>query len=283
MPDGRARHRRVQHRAASRARGSGAAGDRDADRRCSTATRSSSSRRRRAGRRRLGDRHADRRRDPALRAPGDARGRRARPRAAPYRGRDIQWWMDAAGVLDERYDEVDDICGARATCPRCSSWAIAGPPERSTSTRSPTIGVKLVGRLAGIRGRQGAVLRLAAQPVRARRPQDEPAARHDRRVGARRTASSDAVDPPHRFEPTRVEASPPLGLDLARGGIRTILWATGFRPDYSWLDVPVLDRKGHVRHDGGVVGAPACTSWACRSCGAASRASSTAPATMRAI
>jgi putative flavoprotein involved in K+ transport len=26
-----------------------------------------------------------------------------------YRGRDIQWWMDAAGVLDQRCDEVDDI------------------------------------------------------------------------------------------------------------------------------------------------------------------------------
>ena len=35
--------------------------------------------------------------------------------------------------------------------------------------------------------------------------------------------------------------------------IRTIVWATGFRPDYSWLDVPVLDRKGLIRHDGGVV------------------------------
>jgi len=50
-----------------------------------------------------------------------------------------------------------------------------------------------------------------------------------------------------------VEASPPLGIDLTRGDIRTIVWATGFRPDYSWLDVPVLDRKGMIRHDGGVV------------------------------
>ncbi len=39
-------------------------------------------------------------------------------------------------------------------------------------------------------------------------------------------------------------------------GIKTILWATGFRPDYSWLDVPVVDRKGNIRHDGGVVEAP---------------------------
>ena len=62
--------------------------------------------------------------------------------------------------------------------------------------------------------------------------------------------------PPERFAPTFVEASPPLALDLARGSVRTILWATGFRPDYSWLEVPVLDRKGRVRHDGGVVEAP---------------------------
>ena len=27
----------------------------------------------------------------------------------------------------------------------------------------------------------------------------------------------------------------------------------GFRADYRWLDVPVLDRKGELRHDGGIV------------------------------
>ena len=59
--------------------------------------------------------------------------------------------------------------------------------------------------------------------------------------------------PPGGLAPTIVEDAPPLGLDLTSGEIRTIVWATGFRPDYSWLDVPVLDRKGLIRHDGGVV------------------------------
>ena len=63
----------------------------------------------------------------------------------------------------------------------------------------------------------------------------------------------DTVPPPHRFAPTNVPEPPRLDLDLARGEIRTILWATGFRPDYSWLDVDVLDAKSMVRHDGGVV------------------------------
>ena len=47
-----------------------------------------------------------------------------------------------------------------------------------------------------------------------------------------------------------------LQLDLRSGEIRTIVWATGFRPDYRWLDVPVLDPKGQLRHDGGVVDGP---------------------------
>ena len=64
------------------------------------------------------------------------------------------------------------------------------------------------------------------------------------------------TQPPERFEATRVPASSRLELDLTSGKISTIVWATGFRPDYSWLDVPVLDRKGRLRHDGGVVDAP---------------------------
>ena len=59
-----------------------------------------------------------------------------------------------------------------------------------------------------------------------------------------------------RFASTRIDESPTLSVDLSDGSIRTIIWATGFRPDYSWLDVPVLDRKGRIRHEGCVVDAP---------------------------
>lgn len=34
------------------------------------------------------------------------------------------------------------------------------------------------------------------------------------------------------------------------------MWATGFRPDYSWLEVPAFDRKGNLAHDRGIVDAP---------------------------
>ena len=73
---------------------------------------------------------------------------------------------------------------------------------------------------------------------------------------ARTNGRDDPAEPPQRLPPTKVEDSPPLGMDLASGEIKTIIWATGYRPDYSWLGVPVLDRKGLIRHDGGVVAAP---------------------------
>jgi putative flavoprotein involved in K+ transport len=170
-----------------------------------------------------------------------------------YRGRDIEWWMDAAGVLDERYDEVDDINRARSV----PSLQLTGSPEHRMLDLNAltTIGVKLIGRLAGINDGKaqfsGSLRNLCAMSDlkmnRLLNTIDE---------WARDNELDDAVDPPHRFEPTEVESSPPLGMDLADGKIRTILWATGFSPDYSYLEVPVLDRKGRVRHDGGVVEAP---------------------------
>jgi putative flavoprotein involved in K+ transport len=41
-----------------------------------------------------------------------------------------------------------------------------------------------------------------------------------------------------------------------RSEIKTVIWATGYRPEYPWLHLPVLDAKGRVRHDGGVTTVP---------------------------
>ena len=73
---------------------------------------------------------------------------------------------------------------------------------------------------------------------------------------ARANDLDNTVEPPHRLPPTRVEDSPPLMINLTIGEIKTIIWAVGYRPDYTWLELPILDRKGMVRHDGGVVASP---------------------------
>lgn len=170
-----------------------------------------------------------------------------------YRGRDIHWWMQAAGVLDERYNEVDDIVRAR----RVPSMQLAGSPERATFDLNALsgIGVTLYGRLADIkdgRAQFSGSLRnkCALADLKLGRLLDT--------IDEWATANGidDDVSPPHRLAPTTVPQSPPLGLDLTSGEIKTIIWATGFRPDHSWLDPLVLDRKGLIRHDGGVVDSP---------------------------
>lgn len=61
---------------------------------------------------------------------------------------------------------------------------------------------------------------------------------------------------PRRYANTRVDNAPTLSLDLGSGEVRTVVWASGYRPDYSWLKLPVFDPKGNLRHDGGIVAAP---------------------------
>jgi putative flavoprotein involved in K+ transport len=170
-----------------------------------------------------------------------------------YRGRDVLWWMDASGVWDQRYDEVDDLTRAR----RLPSPQLVGTPERSTLDLNAvtSLGVELVGRLAAIRdgralfsGGLRNVFSLADLKMnRLLDTFDE---------WARTTGRDAELDPPERFAPTRVPESARLQLDLGGGGISAIVWATGFRPDYGWLDVPVVDAKGQLRHDGGVVDSP---------------------------
>lgn len=170
-----------------------------------------------------------------------------------YRGRDVLWWMDASGIWDERYDEIDDLNRAR----HLPSPQLVGTPARTTLDLNALgdLGVTLVGRWAAVRDTKalfsgGLRNQLALADLKMNRLLDsfDDWARRDER-GA-------DTDAPERFEPTRVPTSAPLELDLATGAFRSIIWATGFRPDYSWLDVPVIDRKGALRHEGGIVDAP---------------------------
>ena len=170
-----------------------------------------------------------------------------------YRGRDIEWWMDRAGVLDERYDEIDDIVRAR----RVPSLQLTGSPARSTLDLNAltAVGVKLVGRLAGV---NDGIAQFSGSLRNQCALSDLKMNRLLNTIDLWATESGldDETPPPHRLPSTEVEESPPLTLNMTNRGIRTIIWATGFRPDYGWLDVPVLDRKGQVRHDGGIVEAP---------------------------
>lgn len=47
-------------------------------------------------------------------------------------------------------------------------------------------------------------------------------------------------------------SQPILDLDLAKAGVTSIVWATGFTSDYSWLRVDAFDAHGKPKHQRGV-------------------------------
>ena len=56
----------------------------------------------------------------------------------------------------------------------------------------------------------------------------------------------------HTFPEPDCVSNPILELDLAKAGVTSIIWATGFAVDYSWLQVDAFDDNGKPRHQRGV-------------------------------
>lgn len=168
-----------------------------------------------------------------------------------YRGRDIQSWMDALGVLDERHDAIEDLHRAR----QLPSAQLIGALRDIDINAVQSLGVRIAGRLmAASDGKlqfSGSLENLCAlADLKMKRLLK----RIEEWIGDNEL--DDHFPAPAEFVPTRLAGSPPLEITLAAEGISSVVWATGFRPDYSWLNIPVFDRAGRLQHDGGTVGIP---------------------------
>jgi putative flavoprotein involved in K+ transport len=167
-----------------------------------------------------------------------------------YRGRDIYCWLAAVGQLDERYDEVEDIERAR----RHASVQLVGNPTRMPLDLNSlsAAGVDLVGRLMRVTGAvaqfSGALTSLTANA-------DLKQARLLQRIDDFVTEHGLSGDVP---EPDRPAATclgaVPTEIDVDR--FTTVIWATGYRPSYPWLEPAAFDRRGRIAHDGGVSPVP---------------------------
>jgi putative flavoprotein involved in K+ transport len=167
-----------------------------------------------------------------------------------YRGRDIYWWLDAIGQLDERYDEVDDVERAR----RHASVQLVGSTDHADLDLLSlnAAGVRVVGRLAALAGPKaqcsGGLANLVAN---ADLKQARLLVRIDEFVVAHRLAGE--VGPATTPEPTQL---PTARTELPLDAFSTVIWATGYRPHYSWLDPAALDHRHRIVHDGGVARLP---------------------------
>lgn len=167
-----------------------------------------------------------------------------------YRGMDIHWWLDTLGLLDERIEDLEDVVRAR----RLPSLQLVGSPEKRTLGLNELTdsGVQLVGRLAGVANDtvqfSGSLANMAAMAdLKMYRLLD----RIDECVA--QMGLADEVGPADRPAETEVP-TPVVGRPSSDFG--AVIWATGFKPNYPWLDDTLLDRKGAIVHDGGVTAEP---------------------------
>ncbi|MEM6460657.1 MAG: NAD(P)-binding domain-containing protein [Pseudomonadota bacterium] len=167
-----------------------------------------------------------------------------------YRGADILTWMHVAGILDTHYTEVDDIDRLR----RAPSLALQGDPSfRDLDLNTlQNQGVEIVGRLAAINDGNawfsGGLPNLCtSSDLKLKRLLE----RIDTWISDNRPGpGAPAAD---TFVPTRFPDAPRLSIGLSAGRVGTIIWATGFIPDHRFVNLPVFDHKGHIRHNGGKV------------------------------
>jgi putative flavoprotein involved in K+ transport len=168
-----------------------------------------------------------------------------------YRGRDIFWWMDRMGVFDETIGHVFD---AEVSRQQPSLQLVGRPDHRTIGLRElASEGVRFVGRMVAAQARRvsfddSLVATTAAADVKL--------ASLRRRIDdfIRSSGMGQDVEEPDTFGPSWPLAidSSASTLDLGAERITSVLWATGFRRSYPWLQVPVLDADGEIVHTGGV-------------------------------
>lgn len=168
-----------------------------------------------------------------------------------YRDRDVFWWFDRMGALDQTLDERPD---GRGTPNPLVTGARGG---HDIDLRAYAVaGVTLLGHLKGARDGRCYFADDAAREI----------ARGDEGLGAFAKAADDwaaraGLGPPAADERVdrplpapRLDA--PASLDLREAGITTVVWATGYRPDFGWVRLPVLDAGGDAVHRRGVSACP---------------------------
>ncbi len=159
------------------------------------------------------------------------------------RGRDVIWALGRAGILDQTVAEIGNIDRSRYR----PSLQLSGEDRPLDLAALRDAGVRVCGRLAD---EDGLSVRLAGDLCETMQAADAKLARLIR-IDAVLWADEPAEPP----EPIAF-CAPERELDLGAEGIKTIVWATGFRRDFPWLCVPVTDSDSDVVQRGELTAAP---------------------------
>jgi putative flavoprotein involved in K+ transport len=169
-----------------------------------------------------------------------------------YRGRDIMRWLDEMGVLGETADQVPDIAASR----RQPSLQLIGS-EAGGALDLQVLqerGVRIMGRVTGASGHRVYFSDDLADAIgHAERKMHGMLDRIDLHLSRSRLTHAFPVEPRPR---SVAVPTTPRAVNLKDRGVTTVVWATGYRREYPWLHIPVLDAKGEILHRGGVTPRP---------------------------
>lgn len=169
-----------------------------------------------------------------------------------YRGRDSMYWSATLGLWDVTLASLMDKSVSRQTQAQISG---VGRYGHTVSLQGLACqGVVILGRLLDVEGHSLVLSDEAAAHVRyadefSRRRKAEIDSRLARAGIEPPPLEDDPADAP---DPEAACASPLKRLDLRGARVSSIIWATGFTADFSWIDLPVLDASGRPIHERGV-------------------------------
>jgi putative flavoprotein involved in K+ transport len=166
-----------------------------------------------------------------------------------YRGCDTVEWLRDAGFWDQRPEDLEDPAAMRLAQPVVAS----GGRDLSLQMLSRS-GVTLLGHLASIDDGIATFDDSTAANIAFA---DE-FARRIRTTVDNFIERSGATAPPDHDDAAggQVETTSPDTLDLRDSDINSVVWATGFTGDYSWLHLPILDDAGQPAHVDGATTEP---------------------------
>jgi putative flavoprotein involved in K+ transport len=171
-----------------------------------------------------------------------------------YRGRDVSAWLRLLGWFDRSVDALPP--GARTGMANPQLTGGDGGHDLSAHTLARQ-GVWLLGRLQSIQNGKAILATDLAATVTWGDAQARTVLHDiDELIGQQ------GLDMPAEEWPRDLTAAEPLTqeaaeeLDLAAAGVSTVIWATGYRPDLSWVRLPFLDAEGYPIQRRGVTAVP---------------------------
>jgi putative flavoprotein involved in K+ transport len=171
-----------------------------------------------------------------------------------YRGKDVTWWLTRIGFFDRTIDQLPSP-NARFACNPQLSGAQGG--HDINLRQFDRDGIILLGHLQTVHGKQMILApdleenltKADAFEIQITQAIDE----YIKKTGMNVAANSTFREVPHTGALT---AKSILTLDLQLAGINSIIWATGYKLDFGWVQIPVFDELGYLVHQRGITAFP---------------------------